>query len=341
MSAPDQRDPVDRNHVEETAARWLMRREEPDWEAADQAELDAWLAQSMAHKAAFWRLEFGWRQADRIGSLGDTVMPRWRPFSQTLFGRSWQPLAIAASIALVFLGVGSQVHWPAPQPRVEVAQQQTITTRIGGRKRVPLEDGSRIELNTATVLRAAVTPTNREVWLDQGEAYFEVKHSSTIPFVVHAGPRTVTVLGTKFSVRRDGDKVTVSVVEGRVRVDEVGTGALGKEVAAPSTTTVTTGDIAIAEGRSTLVTARSSERVDNALAWRDGMLSFDQTSLADVATEFNRYNERKLVITNPDVASIRIGGTFQASNVDAFVRLLRDAYGLRVQSGEHEVKIDN
>ena len=52
--------------IEQQAALWLVRREEPEWTAADEAMLAAWLEESMAHKAAFWRLEFGWREADRI-----------------------------------------------------------------------------------------------------------------------------------------------------------------------------------------------------------------------------------------------------------------------------------
>jgi transmembrane sensor len=336
MSAASQ---TDHRQIEVQAARWLMLREEPEWSPADQAGLEAWLAQSMAHKAAYWRLEHGWREADRIRSLGDAVAPA-APIRASWVGRSWRPLAIAASIALVFMAVGSQFRWPSQWSGVQVAQQ-TISTSVGGHKRIPLNDGSEIELNTSTVLRAAVTPQKREVWLDQGEAYFEVKHSDRIPFVVHAGPRKITVLGTKFSVRRDGDRVTVSVVEGRVRVDEVVSGGSGREVTASSSATVTTGDVAIADGRSTLITAQSPDRVENGLAWRDGMLTFDQATLADVATEFNRYNDRKLVIVDPDVASIRIGGSFQASNVDAFVRLLHDAYGLRVAYTEREVRISN
>jgi transmembrane sensor len=133
------------------------------------------------------------------------------------------------------------------------------------------------------------------------------------------------VLGTKFSVRRDGDRVSVSVLEGRVRVEQVGGAQPGRSA------TVTGGDVVVAEGPSTLVAANAGERVQRDLAWRQGMLSFDQATLAEAAAEFNRYNQRQLVIDDPETAAIRIGGTFQASNIDAFVRLLREAYGLRIE----------
>ena len=317
-----------RDDIEARAARWVLRREEPGWSAADQKALDAWLAESMAHKAAYWRLEHGWRQADRIGALGDVpqIGPNRR---RSVSAGTWRVAAIAASILLVFFAVGYQVLAPRWTPEV-----QTVATPLGGRKLVALDDGSRIELNTQTRLRTAVTATDRQVWLDQGEAYFEVKHSETVPFVVHAGPRTVTVLGTKFVVRRNGDDVTVSVVEGRVRVSEA-----RRDDAAASSSVLVTGDVAVANGPAILIAKKPETAIESALAWRTGMLSFDRSSLAEVAGEFNRYNARKLVIADPEVAKMRIGGTFQASNVDAFARLLHSAYGLQVEESGANVKI--
>jgi len=319
--------------IEDRAARWLIRREEPDWSERDQAELDSWLAESMAHKAAFWRLEHGWREADRIRSLGLAAEQHGERPASLVF-RWWKPAAIAASLAAV-VGVGAIQFAPDRQPsgHEAVMAQVRFDTPVGGRRTVPLSDGSRIELNTATIVRAGVASDRREVWLDRGEAYFEVAHDADRPFIVHAGSRTVTVLGTKFSVRRDENRVIVSVVEGRVRIEDSRTGQAARAAI------ISGGDVAIARGPSTLLAARSEERVESALAWRDGMLAFDQATLAEAASEFNRYNPKPIVITDPQAASIRVGGTFQASNVDAFVRLLRDAYGLRVTSDPDAVRI--
>lgn len=317
--------------LEDQAARWLIRREEAEWSPAEQAELDRWLEESMAHKAAFWRLEHGWREADRIGSLGgglefgrraDWHAPR----------RWWIGAAMAASF-VALIGIGAGISEPEPRKPVVVAAA-TFNTPVGGRRVVPLSDGSKVEMNTGTVLRTAVTERSREIWLDKGEAYFEVARFEGTPFIVHAGSRTVTVLGTKFAVRRDGEKVTVSVVEGKVRVED----ASARRVPAAI---ITAGDVAIARGASTLLTARSEQRVENGLAWREGMLTFDQLTLGEAAREFNRYNQKRIEITDPEAANIRIGGTFQASNVDAFVRLLHDAYGLKIQSDAETIKISS
>lgn len=313
--------------IEDEALDWLIRRDEPGWSRADQAQLDDWLAGSMANRAAWLRAEHGWAQADRVRSLGD-----WEgEVDSGHRGVKWWPAAIAASI-LVAVGIGGYSLAPefAVQPWAQMAQ---FDTPVGGHKIVSLAEGSRIELNTQSVVRTAVNEKSRDIWLDSGEVYFEVKHREGEPFVVHAGRRTITVLGTKFSVRREKDQVTVNVVEGRVRVDD---GRGGDSSAA----IITAGDTAISRGGSTLIATKSEQRVENALAWRDGMLNFNLLPLSDVATEFNRYNRIQLVV-DPSVADIPIGGTFQASNVSDFARLLHDAYGLKTEQEGQRIRISN
>jgi transmembrane sensor len=281
----------------------------------------------MAHKAAYWRLEHGWREADRIGALGAASRPGTRRSLQLM--SSWRkPLAIAASL-LVIVAVSLA---PVRQESPELAMTR-FHTAVGEQKLVTLPDGSSMQINTATVVRASVTNDIRQVWVDKGEAYFEVTHIKGRTFVVHAGSRTVTVLGTKFAVRRDGEQTTVSVIEGRVRVDDTSTAESNRSAI------ITAGDMAIASGPSTLLAPRSAERIENALAWRQGYLSFDNVTLGEAAAEFNRYNTRLIIITDPKTAAIRIGGIFRASNVATFVRLLHNAYGLRIENGANAVKI--
>jgi transmembrane sensor len=308
--------------TEEISARWLLRREEADWSGEDQVEFDKWLNSNMENKVAYWRLEHGWRKADRLAALQPPSSERahgpWR-----LWRISAAAVPLAACLILCVLTVSS----------VDVARHQTYVTEIGAREIVPLADGTQIELNTATTLRAAVNGQLREVWLDQGEVYFEVVHDPARPFVVHAGSRSLTDLGTKFSVRRNGDHVEVAVVSGRVQLDN--------EPVATSSMPVTLarGDIATVQGTSTFVVPNSIDKVEDLLSWRRGLLVFDQSTLADAASEFSRYSRKKLVITDPAIARMRISGRFESSNVDGFTRLLRLAYGLNVADEGDVVKI--
>lgn len=320
--------------IEDQALDWLIRRNGEDWSEDERVKLDTWLEESMAHKAAFWRVDHLWQQADRIKALGIDAHSEIKGLQPA---RLRWPTAIAASL-IAAIGIGGislgLKFVDSPPIQTQLAQPARFDTPIGGRRVVPLVDGSKVELNTQTVLRTAVNETRREVWLDSGEAFFEVAHREGEPFVIHAGRQTITVLGTKFSVRRDRDRVIVNVLEGRVRVDD-GDGQMAHAAI------ITAGDTAISRGISTLIAPRSEERVENALAWRDGMLSFDQAPLSDVVAEFNRYNRTRLVVTDAQASNIPIGGSFQASSVDSFTRLLRDAYGLKIQRDGQTVIISS
>jgi len=325
-------------HASDQAADWIIRREDGPWSEEDQHELDAWLAESEGNRAAYLRLRYSWDQADRVGALGD--IRNWPAAgNERTSTRRRIPWAVAASLALM-VGIGASVYLTESDRRspelaaVAPASAETFHTAVGGRKIIALNDGSKIELNTASKVRTVVTGTSREVWLEDGEAFFDVVHFDSKPFVVHAGNRTITDLGTKFSVRRDGNKVTVSVLEGRVRV-------AGNDGTSGPAAIITAGDMAITQGPSTLLAVKSDERVQNALAWRGGMLSFDQSPLPIVAAEFNRYNTKPIVVRGTQAAEMRIGGTFPASHPEAFVRLLHNAYGLQVETNDDAIVVSD
>lgn len=319
-------------HRMDRAAEWVLAQEEAGWSDADQAAFEAWLAESDGNRTAWLRMRHSWREADRIGALSRANPDTDVPVADRKPTRWHVPAAIAASLLLTVGGGYMAVRQSQPAETEQVATTG-YATRIGAQRLVGFADGSRVRLNTASRIRTAIRPDRREVWIDEGEAFFEVAHHDGQAFVVHAGNRQVTVLGTKFAVRRDGDKVTVTVLEGRVKVDELVDGR------AVRSSIISGGDIAFASGESTLVTSRSEQKVKDALAWREGMLSFDQVNLGEIAAEFNRYNTRKLVVTDRGAASLRIGGMFPSNDPDTFVELLRAAYGLKISETPTEVRI--
>ncbi|MCD1621593.1 FecR family protein [Citromicrobium bathyomarinum] len=313
--------------IEDIAAGWLIRREEPGWTDQDEAEFAAWMDRSMAHKAAYWRLEHGWREADRIPALGDTPScveeeeasgPRRTVFA--LVG------ALAASLVLALTGIAM---WSPPVPTEPPARYETAR---GAREAVKLADGSTVELNTATRLRAASGPDAREVWLDEGEAFFDIVHRPDRRFIVHAGPRRIVVLGTRFSVKRSGDDVTVAVVSGRVKVED------SASAESAGAAIVSTGDVAYIRKQNTLVVGSNGDEVNAMTAWREGLLVFDNTPLRTAVAEFNRYSGKPIQVA-PDIQQIRIGGSFQTHNADAFLDLLQSAYGLHVERHEDMIEL--
>jgi transmembrane sensor len=204
-------------------------------------------------------------------------------------------------------------------------------TAIGSIKAVPMKDGSTITLNTNSDIRVAMSATERRVDLDQGEAFFEVAKDLHRPFVVRVGDERVIAVGTKFSVRREGDHVQVIVAEGRVRVERA------EPYQQTAAALLSKGSVAVAGAAGVLVQDEALPEVEERLSWRMGFVVFRETRLSDAVAELNRYNERQIVIEDPALGFMRIGGHFRANNAEGFVRLLAEALPIRIENQDARI----
>jgi transmembrane sensor len=163
----------------------------------------------------------------------------------------------------------------------------------------------------------------RSVTLEQGEAWFQVAHDKSRPFIVRAGDVRVEAVGTAFSVRRRGNGTEILVTEGVVRawVD-------GHEAAA---TRLAAGSRALIEGVDPAVQVdKAPDTIDRALAWRSGEIALDGESLGYAVDEINRYNQRKIVIDDAALAKEPLVGYFRTNEPDNFGRAVADMMGARV-----------
>jgi transmembrane sensor len=297
--------------IEQAAAAWLAR-EDFGLTPAEREARDAWLAESSRHKVAYLQLKAAWRRTERLAALKSPAKPVLAPQPRTM-----RRLAILAAATLViFFGSSGYLSW-------RQQSEHNYTTVVGHMQTFQLADGTRMELNTNTHVRANVNANRRVVTLESGEAYFEVIHDARHPFIVYAGNWRITDLGTKFSVLLDGDDIRVVVREGQVRVDPLHGPAPKRAVVAEA------GHAVIAKGLETLVFSKPDGDIASDLSWRSGMLEFDHQPLAEVAAQFNRYNTKQILIEG-SARKIPIGGSFKTDNVDVFVQLLHRGFGLSV-----------
>jgi transmembrane sensor len=354
--------------IERAAAAWLARRDAGRWTRNDQAELEAWLAASSARRVAWIRLETAWRESGRLKALGAgvpvgavPVRGRWMqsplsgmrdalpespqlqpqvapgpdtsqapepidPASRLRFAprrrsesRRYGFAAAAMAAVLVAAVALGWRYYPTVEP-------MAYRTAIGNVESMSLADGSEATLSSDSRIVVALSRRERHVDLQQGEAFFHAAKDPGRPFVVSAAGHRVVAVGTRFSVRRDGANLRVVVTEGLVRLESD-----------PSnghrwpTTLLPAGSVATTGASGTLVQTGSVEQAEQYLSWRDGFLSFRDTPLSAAAAEFNRYNARKIVIGDPVVADMRVGGNFRWSNTEAFVRLLEQGFPVRAE----------
>lgn len=316
--------------IERQAAQWLVRRDADGWSPSDQAAFDDWVGQSTANRIAVIRLRTVWNKAGRLRASDRDVTTVDAGFSieppsameelRHPHQRRWiWPAALAASLALVFV--------PAYQ---RFAASHDYSTPVGGYQQLPLADGSRVDLNTASHVAVKYSKAERHIRLAQGEAFFKVAKDRSRPFVVEAGGYRVVAVGTAFTVRLRGADVEVVVSEGRVRIDGPSRGRRAPPLY------VSAGEEVLAASAGAAVKPVSANELDAALSWREGLLVFEAKPLGEVAAEFNRYNHDQLVV-DPSAARVIVDGSFRADNVEGFLRLLQQGFGVssdRARPGE-------
>jgi transmembrane sensor len=197
-------------------------------------------------------------------------------------------------------------------------------TKAGEQQIVTLTDGTRVALNTNSKLVVAFTKAERRVRLGRGEAMFEVTKNPHRPFIVEAGEEQVRVLGTTFTVRNDGQKVAVVLVEGRVEVTRQNPSQpkpVRVAVLSPGERLTVRADAGAAVDR---------PKVETVTAWRRGEVMFDETSLLDAAGELNRYGATQVMVGDPTLASLHISGVFQTHDPTEFAEAAAELHGLQV-----------
>lgn len=326
MSAPKpQRSPsTNAKEVMAIAGSWIVRRDHSEWNAQDRFELDAWLAESPSHMIAYLRLEDIWQRANRLKALkhpqrgGLAMLQQWvlRP----LIARMAAIFVVASLVA-----VGGRYYLSAPA-------ETTYATSAGGHKILTLADGSKIELNTDTIIRVSRTGQQQSVRLEKGETFFQIKHDPARSFVVLAGDHRITDIGTEFLVRSEPNRLEVALVEGRVRFDT-------PDGQTQSPILLTSGVALVVANNLITTMKKAPSELSSELAWRHGMLVFDKVPLGQVAAEFNRYGGKQIVIADVSIAKIPVSATFPTNGVDGFVELAKAMLGLRVNQHDQEIDI--
>jgi len=235
---------------------------------------------------------------------------------------------VALALALV-LAVGVGWHQWQQQPTFTSSH---LTPR-GQAKTITLPDGTALSLDADTQAQVTLYRDRREVRITQGQILFAVAPDSARPFHVLAGPARVTVGGTRFSVRyratgMEAGSAQVAVQEGHVRV----AGAQGAVAADAAPADLVAGQ-ALSVSPAGVLGPVSAVAPGSIALWRKGLIRFENTPLADALAELERYGPTGLVVHDPAVAALRIGGTYQTSRPAEFARMLAQILPVTLVAG--------
>lgn len=298
-----------RQEINAQAAAWLARLRSDERTEADIAGFQRWIEEDERHRASFETLTTMW---DAAGHVEDREPAEAVSRRTVMIGAGAVATAAVAGVAGVILY--------RPTERLETA--------VGEQRKLSLADGSIVTLDTDTKLGVTMTNERRSIELLSGRANFVVARDPMRPFVVTAGARQVVAIGTAFDVSRLGDRVSVMMVEGKVVV---------RHAEGPGTDIALVAGDRLRFGDSPAEPTKDRPDVAASTAWQTGRAVFDDEALSDAVAELNRYQQRRLLVDGAAVGAMRISGSYQTGNPEAFARSVAELLPLKVTEGQDTI----
>ena len=360
----------DRAIIEEEAGAWIIMLDSETEPSEQQRQaFKEWMSRSPAHREEVKNLAKFWGKMNILTELAvpQHIVPHNRKSRRQKQSSPFiSNIAIAAYSLSLAVGIALWVQLaPSNSP-----QNGLYATAVGQQKTIQLRDGSTLQLNTNSQVRVDYTDQHRDIRLLQGEAHFVVAKNPNKPFRVAAGHGLVQAIGTAFAVYLNGDQLNVTVTEGQVGLQslrptykinpaksaaaqpiksaaapEVASAAaqeiekatakqqsLGQLNAGQSITiTNLLADSSAAQAIETAIEEISPQELERRLSWRKGYITFSGAPLDQVVAEIGRYSLISIELTDPTMASIKIGGQFRVGETDAILESLEKNFGLHVK----------
>lgn len=289
--------------IDEEAALWFMRQHSQQLSAEQSKQFAIWLHASPEHAKAYDAIAGVWRDFDLMPRPQQSITPPKKRF----FWRLWRPLGnTLAALSIVAVLCLPYSHLPS----ILLNNMTLAATNMP--KEVTLSDGSKLFLNHNTRIRVAYKTETRQLYLDEGSAYFKVKSNPYRPFIIQADQRQIQVVGTEFEVERDKQQVAVQVSQGIVSFKT------GKDQKASY---LYAGDSAVSSAINSQVKIDKIAPLDVA-RWRFGEFSFTDKPLADVLAELKNYSTAQIELSPPSLAQSKISGRINLRQPEQFFQAL-------------------
>ncbi|MGC5700772.1 FecR domain-containing protein [Pseudomonas sp. NFXW11] len=289
--------------LRDQASYWFTQREAMAHNLLLRQRFEQWRSADGQHAEAYRAVENLWQASAFEQALEHLALDLDLPAAPPRKVRRPARWLATAAALLLMLGVA----WVGDLP---LRLQADHLTGIAQLERFDLADGSHIVLGSDSAISSNFSASHRRIRLLRGELYIEAFHDQSRPLTIEAGSATVTVVGTRFSVSRQAEGVTVAVREGRVRLAEQ-------------------------NGQQSLLQAGNWQRVqdhqlqplnlegsERQMAWVNGRLSFQNTPLAEVLGQVRRYYRAPILLFNPLAGQQQVSGNYQLDDPLAIVQAL-------------------
>lgn len=311
-----------RHDCEDDSVFWHTLMSSGNASESERQEFQRWLQTRPENSVQYAELE---EMSATIGQL-QMLLPeigKRRPL--TLRSRPILGMALAAGLAA--LAVGVFLHMRPDAKYVAV---------VGETRRLELPDGSLLTLSSSSEVRQRFDEQARSLDLEAGQAFFEVKKDAARPFIVHAGSVSIRAVGTQFDVVRRPSGLTVTVLEGRVAVEESSENALDGKTG--TLIYVSAGEQVAVDFAGTLV-MRRHEQESSAGSWRVDQLVFHGQPLADVLTDLGRYLPERIVLAESELGTLPVSAVVNTRDPYSMLDAIARSLGLEQERSSNTITL--
>ena len=314
----------------------------------EEKSLRAWLDADPENRAVFLEMARLWDRIDTVSCLSE-LFPRAE--SRNAGTRRFIPAVAVSLLLAAVLGIWMSVRLNTPElsgagtapVSATYGKEGVYKTVTGERTNVQLADGTRLALNTDSLVRVDYTDRQRFLILERGEVYVDVARDATRPLTILAGEQLVQAVGTAFNIELRSDQdIELVVTKGKVLVGvrpapKQRSGKPAPVILPPSSRVVAEGEQIILGSSGEQVEKIEPDEISVKLSWRKGNLIFRGESLDEAVAEIGRYTTVEFVILDENLKKIQVVGLFKAGDVDGLLATLRQNFNVTSQRREGKI----
>jgi ferric-dicitrate binding protein FerR (iron transport regulator) len=196
-----------------------------------------------------------------------------------------------------------------------------------------LADGTSVTLNMGSILEypSRFNGVTREVILT-GEAWFEVAHDKTKPFIISYGKARIQVLGTSFYVNTKNANGNIDVILTKGKV------ALYYNDRPSVQVLLAPGEKAEILNEQEMI-SKSSNDNENFLSWKTKIFVFNDEPLGEIIQALNKVYHANIKVTNNTISNCRITVTFDNQSLESILNVLKSTVNLTIRYKGSEIEI--
>lgn len=266
-------------------------------------------------------------------------------------------LLIILGLVIFFASVDKKEQMVKVVPAQAGNALNEVSISPGSRSKIQLPDGSHVWINSSSKISysKSFSSKSREVYLN-GEAYFDVVHDPSHPFIVHTAAIDVKALGTAFNVKAYSNDPTVeaTLIHGSIEISRPGQPDAPKILLKPheklvlnrnpeprvTGETAKTSRIEYTNAASVFLLKRNrpdSEIVET--AWVYNKLAFEDEKLRDITRKMENWYKVKITIESSRLGDYTLTGSFIKENIEEALKMLQYLVPFKYSIQGNEVRI--